>query len=59
MASCEICGKAKTVGNHVSHANNRVKKEIRPNIRRKKLVIGGTAKTVSICTRCLRSGNFR
>ncbi|MDA8172758.1 MAG: 50S ribosomal protein L28 [Nitrospiraceae bacterium] len=59
MASCEICGKSKAVGNRVSHANNRVKREIRPNIQRKKLVIGGTAKKVSICTRCLRSGNYR
>ncbi len=59
MASCDICGKAKSVGNHVSHANNKVKREIRPNIRRKKINVAGTVKTVSICTRCLRSGNHQ
>lgn len=59
MARCEICGKAKTMGNHVSHANNRVKREILPNIRQKKLSIKGTTRKVSICTRCLRSGNFK
>jgi large subunit ribosomal protein L28 len=58
MASCEICGKAKGFGNHVSHANNRVKKEILPNIQRKKITVGGTTKRVSICTRCLRTGKY-
>ncbi len=57
MASCDICGKAKCTGNYVSHANNRVKREIRPNIHRKKITVAGTVKTVSICTRCLRSVN--
>ncbi len=57
MASCDICGKSRRVGNHVSHANNRVKRVLKPNIRRKKITVSGTTKTVSICTRCMRSGN--
>lgn len=58
MARCEICGKSKTFGNHVSHANNKVKREILPNIQRKRLTISGSTKKVDICTRCLRTGNF-
>ncbi len=59
MATCEICGKAKAFGNHVSHANNRVKKEILPNIQRKKITVGGVSKRIYVCTRCLRTGNFK
>lgn len=59
MARCEICGKGRVTGNHVSHANNRVKRQILPNIQRKKLSVNGTTRKMSICTRCLRSGNFQ
>jgi large subunit ribosomal protein L28 len=59
MARCEICGKSRVVGNHVSHANNRVKRVVLPNIQRKKLTIGGTTRKVSICSRCLRTGNYQ
>ncbi|MDA8168528.1 MAG: 50S ribosomal protein L28 [Nitrospiraceae bacterium] len=59
MASCEICGKSKVTGNHVSHANNKVKREMLPNIQRKKITVKGTTKRVYICTRCLRSGNHQ
>jgi len=59
MARCEICGKSRTIGNHVSHANNRVKREVLPNIQRKKLTIEGTTRKVNICTRCLRTGNYQ
>ena len=56
MASCEICGKSKTFGNHVSHANNRVKREIRHNIHSKKMTVNGVQKKMNVCTRCLRTG---
>ena len=28
MAVCELCGKRRTVGNHVSHANNKTKRQM-------------------------------
>jgi len=59
VASCEICGKSKAFGHHVSHANNRVKRVFMPNIQRKRLTIGGRTRRLYICTRCLRTGNFR
>ena len=33
---CEITGKTPLVGNHVSHAKNRVKRRMLPNLQRKK-----------------------
>jgi len=33
VASCYSCGKKKTSGNNVSHANNKTKKQIMPNSR--------------------------
>ena len=32
MASCVACGKKKSVGNNVSHANNKTKRVFRPNL---------------------------
>jgi ribosomal protein L28 len=37
MASCIACGKKKTVGNNVSHANNRTKRQIMPNLQRTRI----------------------
>lgn len=59
MAHCEICGKSRVSGNHVSHANNRVKRQIHPNIQSKKMTAGGVTKRMNVCTRCLRTGNYK
>lgn len=56
MARCRICGKGKTIGNNVSHANNRTKRKIFPNLQKTKIVSGGSTETAYVCTRCLRSG---
>ena len=32
--ACEICGKQRSVGHHVSHANNKSKRLWRPNLQR-------------------------
>ncbi|HMK61440.1 MAG TPA: 50S ribosomal protein L28 [Dissulfurispiraceae bacterium] len=55
MAVCTVCGKRKTTGNNVSHANNKTKKIVRPNIQRIKIVTDSGAKKTYVCTRCLRS----
>jgi len=57
MAECYVCGKKRVSGHNVSHANNKTKRWIMPNLQRVKIVVdnGGT-KRVSVCTRCLRSG---
>ena len=56
MAKCEICGKGVTFGCNVSHSHRKTNRTWKPNIRRVKVVDGGTHKTVNVCSRCLRSG---
>ena len=53
---CEICGKGTIFGNTVSHAKNRARRTWRPNLLEVRADIGGTVKTVKICTRCLKAG---
>jgi large subunit ribosomal protein L28 len=56
MASCSVCGRQRVIGNNVSHANNKTKRIIMPNLQRVRVVIGKGSKKVYVCTRCLRSG---
>ena len=53
---CEICGKGPAVGNNVSHAKNRTKRVLRPNLAVVRAKTPGGTKKVKVCTRCLRSG---
>ncbi|HPJ97178.1 MAG TPA: 50S ribosomal protein L28 [Syntrophales bacterium] len=55
---CKICGKKPTVGNNVSHANNKTKRIWYPNLQKLRCIdkkTGSVAK-IKVCTRCLRSG---
>jgi large subunit ribosomal protein L28 len=54
--SCEICGKARSVGNNVSHANNKTKRTWQPNLQPARAKVDGTVRRILVCTRCLRSG---
>lgn len=58
MASCIVCGKAKQVGNNVSHANNRTKRWFRPNLQKIRAKTAKGPRHVMVCTRCLRSGKI-
>jgi len=53
---CDICGKKPQVGNNVSHAHNLSKRRFNPNVHKMKIMVDGTVKRASVCTRCLRSG---
>jgi large subunit ribosomal protein L28 len=53
---CEICGKKPEVGYNVSHANNKTKTRWLPNLQKVRANINGTNRRVTVCTRCLRSG---
>ncbi|HOJ09963.1 MAG TPA: 50S ribosomal protein L28 [Clostridiales bacterium] len=55
MAKCFICEKETTFGNQVSHSIRRTSRSWKPNIKRVKALVDGSAKTVYVCTRCLRS----
>jgi len=54
--TCEVCGKSRSVGNRVSHANNRSKRVWRPNLQRVHANVNGTVRYLLACTQCIRSG---
>jgi len=56
MAKCAVCGKAKSIGNRVSHANNRTKRTFKPNLQRLRVKVGGTVKRQYVCTSCIKAG---
>jgi large subunit ribosomal protein L28 len=57
--TCEICGKHRSVGNKVSHANNKTKRTWQPNLQTVKAKIGATVRRILVCTRCIRSGKIQ
>ncbi len=56
--TCEICGKHSSVGNNVSHANNKSKRLWRPNLQRVRAAVNGGVKRLLVCTGCIRSGKI-
>ena len=56
MAKCELCGKGVVFGLAVSHSNRKTNRQWKPNIRKVKANVTGTHTTLSVCSRCLRSG---
>lgn len=54
--TCDICGKGTVTGNKVSHANNRTRRTWKANLHSVRAMVGKSATTLKVCTRCLRSG---
>ena len=52
---CEVCGKGVVYGNNVSHSNRKTRRTWAPNTQRVRVMVNGTPKRMSVCTRCLRS----
>jgi len=55
MAKCSVCGKGVVFGHQVSHSNRKTNRAWKPNIRKVKVSVDGTVKTVPMCARCLRT----
>lgn len=54
---CEMCGKKPQPGHHVSHSNVKTNRRFNPNLQSvRHQLASGEVRTVSVCTRCLRSG---
>ena len=53
---CTICGKGPSVGNNVSHANNKTRRRWLPNLQQVRARVDGEVRRIRVCTRCLRSG---
>ena len=56
MRQCAICGKGPSVGNNVSHANNKTKRRWEPNLQEVRAALKGGVSRILACTRCIRSG---
>ena len=56
MAKCDICGKGVSFGIKMSHSHRRSNRTWKHNVRKVKAVVNGAAKSVNVCTRCMRSG---
>jgi len=59
MAVCQVCGKQRSSGNNVSHANNRTKRLFLPNLQRIRVQTDQGTKKQHVCTRCIRSGKVK
>ncbi len=53
---CFICDKGPSVGNNVSHANNKTRRRWLPNLQPVRARVNGSVQRIRVCTRCLRSG---
>ena len=56
---CAVCGKKPQVANNVSHANNRTKKWVYPNVHRMRFTLTGCSDTRvhagKVCTKCVKA----
>jgi large subunit ribosomal protein L28 len=59
MAVCAFCGKKRTIGHNVSHANNKTRRVIMPNLQRMRIITNTGVRRLSVCMRCLRSGRVK
>ena len=54
--ACAICGKGRSVGNNVSHANNKTKRIFSANLKAIRVSTDAGNRQILACTRCIRSG---
>ena len=59
MRHCAYCKKQPSVGNNVSHANNKTKRRWNPNLPEVRAEINGSVRRILVCTRCIRAGKVR
>jgi large subunit ribosomal protein L28 len=68
-AVCEICGKHKVSGGHITrrglakkkggigmHVVKNTKREFKPNLKNVRAIVDGEVKRITVCTACIRSG---
>lgn len=60
---CAICCKAPQVANLVSHANNKVKRWVYPNVHKMRFThsndTSGKVYNTKVCTKCLKAGKIK
>ncbi len=58
MAKCEVCSKGQHFGLAVSHSHRKSNRAWKPNVKKVRLEVDGTSRTMNICARCLRSSRM-
>ncbi|HHT91090.1 MAG: 50S ribosomal protein L28 [Bacillota bacterium] len=53
---CVICDKGTVFGNLRSHAENKNRRDWKPNLQKARIVLNGSPRRAYVCTRCLKSG---
>lgn len=56
---CELCQKGVMSGNKVSHSNRKTRTFWAPNVQKVSAVVDGKQQSITVCTRCLRSGKVQ
>ncbi len=60
---CKVCGKGPRVDNLVSHANNKVKRWVYPNVHRVRFVLTNSSNNKvmqgSVCAKCMKAGKIK
>lgn len=56
---CVICNKKPTKGTLVSHAKNRTKKWVKPNLQKIKIILNNKRQKAWVCTTCIKSGKIK
>lgn len=51
---CENCNKGIMYGHNVSHSKRRTARIFKPNLQKKKVMIGGVMRQVKLCTNCIK-----
>lgn len=63
MAKCEVCSKSIRTGHKISINRSQVSRRAnriwKPNVKKIKIIEGGTVKSINVCTRCLRSNKVK
>ncbi|MGB8467606.1 MAG: 50S ribosomal protein L28 [Candidatus Babeliales bacterium] len=59
---CAVCNKGPHVGNLVSHANNRTKRWVYPNVHKVRYTLTGQmpkkVQRGAVCTKCVKAGKI-
>ncbi|MCA9769804.1 50S ribosomal protein L28 [Candidatus Dependentiae bacterium] len=60
---CKVCDKRPQVGNHVSHAKNKTKRWLYPNVHKMRFSFANDPKNkvhrAAVCTRCVKAGKVK
>jgi len=56
---CSVCGKKPSAGRNVSHSHRVTNRMFRPNIQKVTVMVDGSPRKISVCTRCMKSGRVK